>query len=96
MRFGVAVFYILLFFTVQYIVGQIENAFMQIRFDALVASIIDIVCFGILGSLISNWLSLPDILESVKEVGMTIHDLGKILFRSKDTAYCNTIDSKNE
>ena len=96
LRFGVAVFYLVLFIIVQFIVGQVENAFMQIKLQAVIASIISIVCFGILGSLISNWMSLPDILESVKEVGMTIHDLGRILFRSKDTTYRNTNSSKIE
>lgn len=95
-RFGVALIYIFLFCLVGWLMNQVEDEVMQIEFSAITASIIDIVCFGIIGSLISNLMHLPDILQSVKEFCVNICDAYRIFKISGDDAYCNFIYIKRK
>lgn len=95
-RFGVALMYMFVFCLVGWLMNQVEDEVMQIQFSTITASIIDIVCFGIISSLISNLMHLPDILQSVKEFCVNICDAYRIFKISGDDAYRNFIYIKRE
>lgn len=90
-RLGVASIYILVFCVVQYIIGVLEERFlstiMNIWASQIIASILDIVCFGILSTLISNWFDLPDILDNISKIGEGIHDFFKYKLVKRGIAY---------
>jgi len=89
-RCGVAVIYICLFCIVQYIMGIIQGTFnFELMNLGIVSSILDIVCFGILGTLVSNWFNLPDILDSIKDIVIGIHDFFKYKYVKTGIAYKN-------
>lgn len=94
-RCGVAIIYIGIFCIVQYVMGIVEDQFTTAIADlGIISSILDIVCFGILGTLVSNWFNLPDILDSIKNVAIGIHDFFKYKFIKRGIAYRN--DKKGE
>lgn len=90
-RLGVASIYIFIFCIVQYIIGTLEEKFLSTIMDIwasqIIASILDIVCFGILSTLISNWFNLPDILDNIRKIGEGIHDFFKYKLVRRGIAY---------
>lgn len=86
-RLKTAFIYIFVFCGINYIMGLIQENFLGL-FNSLILNEIIQVCgttvfatiiFGIIGSLISKWFHLPDILESVQSIGIGIKDLYRIV-----------------
>ena len=79
-RFLFAIVYIILFCVTQWIMNQLEGLVSDTHildgfwYDVLFA----IVLFGILGSVVSELTHLPDILESVKSIGVSALDCCRI------------------
>lgn len=90
-RLRTALIYILIFCIVNYLMGLIEENFLGL-FNSLIlnqvirlcgTTIFSTIMFGIIGSLISKWFHLPDILESVQNIGIGIKDIYRIIRFSK-------------
>lgn len=86
-RLQTAFIYIFVFCGVNYIMGLIQENLLGL-FNSLILNEIIRICgttvfatiiFGIIGSLISKWFHLPDILESVQSIGIGIKDLYRII-----------------
>lgn len=86
-RLQTAFIYIFVFCGVNYLMGLIQENLLGL-FNSLILNEIIQICgttvfatiiFGIIGSLISKWFHLPDILESVQSIGIGIKDLYRII-----------------
>ena len=78
--------YILLYFFTENIINKFQDIFLQSINSASVflefgmQAIFSILLFGILGSLVSKFLKLPDILESIQNIWYGFKDL-KVIFK---------------
>lgn len=57
------------------------------RFFRFISAILDTLCFGLLGSWVSEKFGLVDVLESVKNLGTGIKDIYRIHSAPKQIAY---------
>ena len=89
--FATAFLYIVIFCLVEQIMGTIEDSFLattvNIKLNGIVSAILDTLCFGLLGSWVSEKFGLVDVLESVKNLGTGIKDIYRIHSAPKQVAY---------
>lgn len=96
-RLRTALVYILIFCGVDYLVGCVEDElteiFMHIQLGETMRVLWIVVCstilFGIVGSVVSDVFHLPDILESVRNIGTGIKDSYRIIRAPGNAAYKN-------
>jgi hypothetical protein len=93
---GIAIFYVVMFCVVDWMMGQIEGVVFPsgsgdggFSVHTFLFNTADIIIFGIAGSGLSSLLSLPDILESVKNIFLGIRDYCHVIFFTKRVAYKN-------
>lgn len=83
---GSVVLYLLLFLVTSLLLDSLENGVTTLgergRINEAILALGNIVLFGIAGSLLSWWLKLPDILDSVRQLGHTVLDVVR-LFRAR-------------
>lgn len=83
---GSVALYLLLFLATSLLLDSIEGGVTTLgergRINEAVLALGNIVLFGIAGSLLSWWLKLPDILDSVRQLGHTVLDIIR-LFRAR-------------
>lgn len=76
---------------VEQMMGTIEESFLattvNIKLNGIVSAILDTLCFGLLGSWVSEKFGLVDVLESVKNLGTGIKDICRIHSAPKQIAY---------
>ena len=78
--------YILLYFFTENIINKFQDIFLQsinstsVFLEFGMQAIFSILLFGILGSLVSKFLKLPDILESIQNIWYGFKDL-KVIFK---------------
>jgi|GEM_PF-778404 len=78
--------YILLYFFTESIINKFQDIFLQtVNFTSIflefgIKTIFSILVFGIFGSLISKFLKLPDILESIQNIWYGFKDL-KVMYK---------------
>lgn len=89
--FATAFLYIVIFCLVEQMMGTIEESFLattvNIKLNGIVSAILDTLCFGLLGSWVSEKFGLVDVLESVKNLGTGIKDIYRIHSAPKQIAY---------
>ena len=89
--FATAFLYIVIFCLVEQMMGTIEESFLattvNIKLNGIVSAILDTLCFGLLGSWVSEKFELVDVLESVKNLGTGIKDIYRIHSAPKQIAY---------
>lgn len=82
---GSVALYLLLFLVTTLFLDGVESGVTALgqrgRINEVVLALGNIVLFGMAGSLLSWWLRLPDILDSVRQLGHTVRD-GFRLFRA--------------
>ena len=89
--FATAFLYIVIFCLVEQMMGTIEESFLattvNIKLNGIVSAILDTLCFGLLGSWVSEKFGFVDVLESVKNLGTGIKDIYRIHSAPKQIAY---------
>ena len=80
---GSVLLYLLLFLATSLLLDGMEGGVTALgergRVNGLAMTLGNIVLFGIAGSLLSWWLKLPDILDSVKQLGHMVRDSLRLL-----------------
>lgn len=94
-RLRTALIYILIFCGVDYLMGIAEDQTVGIFLlqNEILRVLWSVGCstiaFGIVGSLVAEWFRLPDILESVKSIGVGVKDFYRIKNAPEHIAYTN-------
>lgn len=96
-RVLIACFYIILFCAADFVIGEIEEWVMMwlpfVKLGMIRGTFFLILCYtifwGIIASMIARVFSLPDVLESVQNLGKGISDFKKIKREPNNVAYRN-------
>lgn len=96
-RLRTALLYIVIFCGVDYFMGFVEDQVMGLFFDVtgnewmrmLWSMVCSTIMFGIVGSVVANVFQLPDILESVRSIGVGMKDLYRIGMAKSGISYQN-------
>lgn len=90
----VAFFYIVLFVGVEYGVDKLSETALWMSeglfIPPIAQSALDIVIFGLLGSLISTWLNMPDLLDNFRNIGHIIMDTFTFFTFAKKSSKTNS------
>lgn len=90
-QLNAALIYLILFMGTSFMLDCMENSMSdigaQFQFDGLFLSLFSIVLFGVAGSKLSQWLKLPDILDTIKSFPITMHDAACLLTAPRHVAY---------
>ncbi len=102
-RLRTALLYIVIFCGVDYFMGFVEDQVMGLFFDVtgnewmrmLWSMVCSTIMFGIVGSVVANVFQLPDILESVRSIGVGMKDLYRIGMAKSGISYQNPDKERN-
>ena len=97
--FATAVVYIFIFYAVEkgldYLEGYVIETTVNFRLNAILSGLLDTICFGVLGSWISDKLQLVDVLQSFRNIATGIQDIARIRKSPKQMSYRRK-DSSND
>lgn len=102
-RLRTALLYIVIFCGVDYFMGFVEDQVMGLFFDVtgnewmrmLWSMVCSTIMFGIVGSVVANVFQPPDILESVRSIGVDMKDLYRIGMAKSGISYQNPDKERN-
>lgn len=100
--FVTAIVYIVIFYVVEkgldYLESYVLETTVNFRLNAILSGILDTICFGVLGSWISDKLQLVDVLQSFRNIVTGIRDVYRIRKAPKQMSYRrkNVLHNKNE
>ena len=97
--FATAVVYIFIFYAVEkgldYLEGYVIETTVNFRLNVILSGLLDTICFGVLGSWISDKLQLVDVLQSFRNIATGIQDIARIRKSPKQMSYRRK-DSSND
>ncbi len=100
--FVTAIVYIVIFYVVEkgldYLESYVLETTVNFRLNAILSGILDTICFGVLGSWISDKLQLVDVLQSFRNIVTGIRDVYRIRKAPKQMSYRrkNVLHDKND